>query len=98
MPGTTFHHYTVYVPMDERQNTLAHHILDSEPVPAAVSTRPRGNDRAPAVSVLGFFRSPENIALLKSLLNDPQIEHDVMGQLDYPVRAEAYAALLKWRH
>jgi len=56
-------------------------------------TRVRENDRANAALVLGFFRSPENVQLLKWLLDDPQIEHDVLGQLDYPVRAVAYGVL-----
>jgi hypothetical protein len=95
MPGTTFHQYTVNVPVDERQESLAHHFLDSEPVPTRVIGA-RGNDRAQAALVLGFFRSPENLELMKSLLHDPQVEHDVLGQLDYPVRAVAYRVLSKW--
>jgi hypothetical protein len=95
MPGTPFHGETVYVPVDERQETLAHQVLDSERVPAGV-TRVRENDREEAASVLGHFRSPENVQLMKSLLNDPQIEHDVMGELDYTVRAVAYRVLRQW--
>jgi hypothetical protein len=95
MPGTKFHGYTVYVPVDERQESLAHQVLQSQPAPAGV-TRDRKNDRAIAALALGFFRSPENVQLLKSLLDDPQIEHDAMGQLDYPVRAVAYGVLSRW--
>jgi len=95
MSGTRFHGYTVNVPVDERQENLAHQVLHSERVPAGM-TRVRGNDRANAALVLAYFRSPENVQLLKSLLDDPQIEHDVPGQLDYPVRAVAYGVLSQW--
>jgi hypothetical protein len=95
MPGTQFHGYTVNVPVDERQETLAHRVLDTQPAPAGVA-RYAENDRPNAALALRFFRSPENIQLLKSLLADPQIEHDAMGQLDYPVRAVAYKILSQW--
>jgi hypothetical protein len=53
-------------------------------------------NRDQAAFVLGFFRSPEIIELLKSLLHDPQVEHSAQGQLDYSVRAVAYGVLAKW--
>jgi len=95
LSGTRFHGYTVNVPVDERQENLAHQMLDSERVSVGV-TRHAENDRENAVLALGYFRSPENVQLLKSLLEDPQIEHDVMGQLSYPVRAVAYQVLSRW--
>jgi hypothetical protein len=95
MPDTPFHRWTVYVPVDERQEKLAHQMLTSERPPAEV-VGPYANDRTNAVLVLAFFRSAENLQLLKSLLNDPQIEHAAIGQLDYPIRAAAYSVLSRW--
>jgi hypothetical protein len=95
MPGTPFHGCTVYVPIDQRQETLAHGILASQPAPSTVGGT-YTNDRPGAASVLVFFRSPRNLRLLKSLLSDPQIEHAAHGQLDYPIRIAAYKVLKRW--
>jgi hypothetical protein len=95
MNGMVFHSYEVYVPVDERQEKLAHKVLSTQPAPTEMSGY-HTNDRWNAVKVLAFFRSPQNIKLLRSLLNDPQIEHAAIGSLDYPIRELAYRVLLQW--
>ena len=87
LTGTRLHGLTIYVPVDERQEQLAYRVLASQRTPTSV-VGANANDRANAVRVLAFFRSAENIRLVKSLLDDPQIEHAAMGQLDYPSAAQ----------
>jgi hypothetical protein len=99
MAGTPFHGYTIYVPIDERQEQVAHEVLGSQSAPAGIGSGSvdwYANDRPNSVLALAFFRSEQNIRLLRSLLNDPEIEHLGMGQLDYPVRAAAYKVLSQW--
>lgn len=55
--------------------------------------------RMNAIQVLSHFKSDQNIALLKSLLNDPNAQYRVAGDrtiTTYPVRAAAVKALRAW--
>lgn len=83
----------LHVPVDERLEKRAHAIL-------------RGDiriDRADAVGALKYFKSDENIRLMKSLLNDPatginRSAEDNMGVevRIYYIRESAYGALKAW--
>jgi hypothetical protein len=94
MPGTEFHNYTVYVPFDDRQAALARHVLATQEAPSGVSGA-LDNDRPAAAFILGHFHAQKNIPYMKTLLVDAQLEHAVLGRLDYPVRKAAYDSLVQ---
>jgi len=95
MVGTPFHQATVLVPVDARQEQLAHKILTTEKAPAGVVGED-SDDRSRAVAVLGFFRTEQNVSLLEALLDDSEVRRYISGELDYPVRIEAYKVLTQW--
>lgn len=77
------------VPLDERTEGKAKEWIKSA----------RADVRGNGITVLGHFKSDENIAVLKTLLTDPDAQASIEGPKTiqkYPLRAAALAALHVW--